>query len=141
MKNISKLMVAALALGSTAWMATAQTNDVAPPGGPGMRGHRMPPPFIQVLDANRDGVIDTDEMANAAPALKTLDKDGDGKLSSRPALRVLTGKAGRIRKARLPEPVSVAAPTARPPRRSSPRWTQTATASLMRTSWPTLPPR
>ena len=82
MKNISKLMVTALALGSTAWMATAQTNDVAPPGGPGMRGHRMPPPFIQVLDANRDGVIDADEMANAATALKTLDKDGDGKLSS-----------------------------------------------------------
>ena len=41
----------------------------------------MPPPFIQVLDANRDGAIDADEMANAATALKPLDKDGDGKVT------------------------------------------------------------
>jgi hypothetical protein len=33
------------------------------------------------LDANHDGVIDADEIANASAALKTLDKNGDGKLT------------------------------------------------------------
>ena len=70
MKNISKLMVAALALGSAAWMATAQSTndappDAGPPGGPGMRPHRPPPPFMKALDANGDHVIDADEIANA----------------------------------------------------------------------------
>jgi len=50
-------------------------------GGPGMGGHRPPPPVIAALDANRDGVIDADEIANASKALKSLDKNGDGKLT------------------------------------------------------------
>jgi hypothetical protein len=94
MKNISKLMVAVLALGSSAWMVTAQPDNAAPsdserplppegapPGGPGMRPHRPPPPFLKALDANADGVVDADELANAVAALKTLDKNGDGKLT------------------------------------------------------------
>ena len=32
-------------------------------------------------DVNQDGVIDADEIANAPAALKTLDKNGDGKLT------------------------------------------------------------
>ncbi len=51
------------------------------PGGPGMNGHRPPPPVMQALDANHDGVIDAYEIANAPAALKTLDKNGDGKLT------------------------------------------------------------
>ena len=51
-------------------------------GGPGMGGHRPLPPIIAVLDANHDGVIDADEIANASNALKKLDKNGDGKLTS-----------------------------------------------------------
>jgi hypothetical protein len=86
MKNITKLMIAALALGSSAWLATAQPADGAPPeggppGGPGMRPHRPPPLFLVALDANTNHVIDADEIANAAAALKALDTDGDGKLS------------------------------------------------------------
>ena len=86
MKNISKLMVAALALGASAWIATAQTTDTAPPdgappGGPGMRPHHPPPPFMQALDANTNRIIDADEIANAATALKALDKNGDGQLT------------------------------------------------------------
>lgn len=51
------------------------------PRGPG-RGHRLPPlPLIGVLDANHDGVISADEIANAPTALKTLDKNGDGQLT------------------------------------------------------------
>ncbi|HEX4342397.1 MAG TPA: EF-hand domain-containing protein [Verrucomicrobiae bacterium] len=49
-------------------------------GGPG--GHRPPPsPIMMALDANHDGVIDASEISNAPAALKTLDKNGDGKLT------------------------------------------------------------
>lgn len=54
-----------------------------PPAGPrGPHGHRPPQPLIiQALDANHDGIIDADEIANASAALKTLDKRGDGRLT------------------------------------------------------------
>jgi hypothetical protein len=39
-------------------------------------------PVMQALDANSDGVIDEKEIANASVALKKLDKNGDGKLTS-----------------------------------------------------------
>ena len=91
MKHSSKFLIAALALASSAWMASAQPDDPPPDGqgpppggppGPGMGRHRFPPPaIIGVLDANHDGVIDADEIANAATALKKLDKNGDGKLT------------------------------------------------------------
>ena len=51
-------------------------------GGPGGSGHHPPMlPLIKALDANHDGVIDADEIANAPAALKTLDKNGDGQLT------------------------------------------------------------
>jgi hypothetical protein len=51
-------------------------------GGPG-QGNRPPkPPLELALDANKDGTIDADELANAAAALKKLDKNGDGKLTT-----------------------------------------------------------
>jgi hypothetical protein len=37
-------------------------------------------PLLKALDANADGVIDAQEIANAPAALKTLDANGDGKL-------------------------------------------------------------
>ena len=40
-----------------------------------------PPPVIVALDADRDGELSAEEIENAAAALKTLDKDGDGALS------------------------------------------------------------
>lgn len=100
MKRTSKTLLALLALSASAWMITAQDAgapprrlarpDGPPPGedgpggqaGPGFEGHRPPPPpIIAALDANKDGVIDDAEIANAAAALKTLDKNGDGKLT------------------------------------------------------------
>lgn len=42
-----------------------------------MRGN----PVLTALDANGDRVIDEKEIANAAVALKKLDKNGDGKLT------------------------------------------------------------
>ena len=38
-------------------------------------------PLLSALDANKDGVIDAAEIANAPAALKTLDKNGDGQLT------------------------------------------------------------
>ncbi len=57
------------------------TNAAPNAPGPGMHGHRPPSPLFQALDANHDGVIDADEIANAPAALKTLDKNGDGALT------------------------------------------------------------
>lgn len=51
------------------------------PGGRGGMGRRPMPALIGALDANHDGVIDADEIANAVAALKKLDKNGDGKLT------------------------------------------------------------
>lgn len=50
-----------------------------PPGGPG--GHHRPPPVIQALDTNHDGIIEADEIANAAQSLKTLLKNGSTQLT------------------------------------------------------------
>ena len=106
MKTTSKAVIAMLALGASAWVIIAQDNGGQPggqrpprrqnmdnqggpggpggqggQGGPGMRGRRPIPPVILALDANHDGVIDADEIANAPAALKKLDKNGDGKLT------------------------------------------------------------
>ena len=88
MKTSMKSLVALTLIGSATCLIA---QDNTPPqdgpggpggrGGPGLRGIRPPPPVIAVLDANRDGVIDADEIANASKALKTLDKNGDGKLT------------------------------------------------------------
>lgn len=52
-------------------------------GGPGAPGQRpgMVPPLFAALDANHDGMIDEDEIKNAAEALKKLDKNNDGKIT------------------------------------------------------------
>jgi hypothetical protein len=96
MKNKIAIALAAVALGASAFVASAQDNNMPPlgggpegqgwqggPGGPsGMMGRRPPPsPLMQALDVNHDGVIDADEIANAPAELKTLDKNGDGKLT------------------------------------------------------------
>lgn len=59
---------------------------MAQPGGgqqPGGRGGFQPPPnlFFVALDTDEDGEISAAELQAAATALKTLDKDGDGKIS------------------------------------------------------------
>ena len=87
MKTTTKAALAALVLGASALAIVAQDSGDAPPGpggprGPGGPGRRpMIPAVVRALDANHDGVVDADEIANASAALKTLDKDGDGKLT------------------------------------------------------------
>ncbi len=82
-----KIMLAVLALGASAFVASAQDNNDGPPdvgpGGPGGPGrHRPPPlPIVTALDVNHDGVIDANEIVNASAELLTLDKNGDGQLT------------------------------------------------------------
>ena len=54
-----------------------------PPSGATANDAQRPPlpPLIAALDANHDGVIDAQEIANAPAALKTLDKNSDGTLT------------------------------------------------------------
>ena len=96
------MLILTLALSSSALTITAQDADGAQPrdlpppreagpgGGPGpdgsgaprRMGHRPPPsPLMRVLDANGDGIIDEEEIANAPASLKKLDKNGDAKLT------------------------------------------------------------
>ena len=59
--------------------ATADAQG-APPPPPPPHGLGMDP-VSKALDANGDGVIDANEIANATAALKALDKNGDGQLT------------------------------------------------------------
>ena len=45
------------------------------------RAKASPPLVVATLDANHDGVIDAGEIANASQALKSLDKNADGRLT------------------------------------------------------------
>jgi len=94
-KTPTKLIIAALALGSVAWLALAQDDNAPPPrrqrppredgSGPGGPGGPMQRPMLgplwAALDVNHDGVIDEKEIEHAAEALKKLDKNGDGKIT------------------------------------------------------------
>jgi hypothetical protein len=90
MKTNMKIMLTALALGASAFLVSAQDNSDGPPGGPDGPGgpggpgrHRPPPlPIVQALDVNHDGIIDSNEIANASAELLTLDKNGDGQLTA-----------------------------------------------------------
>ncbi|HTG45301.1 MAG TPA: hypothetical protein VK633_12290 [Verrucomicrobiae bacterium] len=47
-------------------------------------GGRPPgPPLVAALDANKDGLLDASELANAPAALKALDANSDGRLSGK----------------------------------------------------------
>jgi len=92
--SIQRIWIVVLALSVCATLAFAQDEGGPPPQGEGQeqqgegpgqghRHHRPPPlPLVEALDANHDGIIDSNEIANASAALKTLDKNGDGKLTA-----------------------------------------------------------
>ena len=89
-----RLVVAArFALAMPVLLATALAQP--PEGGPPPE-HRDP--LRAALDANHDFVVDADEITKAPEAIKTLDKNGDGKLDReelRPPMGPPPGGLGR----------------------------------------------
>ncbi len=70
----------------TAGLSVLQAQSVAAPasGSPNAstrRAKASPPLVVATLDANHDGIIDAGEIAHASQALKSLDKNADGRLS------------------------------------------------------------
>lgn len=80
-------MLTLMVLGASPFFLNAQNAGGPPnsggPGGPPPGGFRRPPPLplIMALDVNHDGVIDSNEIANASAELLALDKNGDGQLT------------------------------------------------------------
>src|SRR2546422_6527720 len=76
------------------------------------RAKAPPPLVVATLDANHDGVIDAVEIANASQALKSLDKNADGRLTreelrrSRPTRAASTAASPRPMKKRSSAGVS-----------------------------------
>jgi hypothetical protein len=104
MKTYMKTTLALLALGASALIANAQDT-----GRPPMKVHRPPPlPIVTVLDANHDGVIDSNEIANASTVLLTLDQNGDGQLTTNEYLPALPANAPKDAP-RPPQPAIVKA--------------------------------
>jgi len=89
MKTTMKITIALAALVAAGLTAKAQDNGGPPDGGPpgggppeGQDGRRPPPlPLLLALDTNHDGIIDSNEIANASAELLTLDKNHDGQLT------------------------------------------------------------
>ena len=62
----------------------AQSNTAPASGSQTGSTQRAKPPaplVVATLDANHDGIIDAAEISNASVALKSLDKNADGKLT------------------------------------------------------------
>jgi|SRR5665213_1745716 len=84
MKTTMKTILALLALVASALAVNAQNANPSQDGdnSNGPRRHHPPIPAIALaLDVNHDGVIDSNEIANASAELKALDKNGDGQLT------------------------------------------------------------
>jgi hypothetical protein len=85
---------------------------------------RVQSSLLKALDSNRDGVLSAEEIENAAMALRTLDKNGDGQLEhtemvpTRRAPAVQPNGQGDSRPPAMDTP-DLNAPSARPPRREN----------------------
>jgi hypothetical protein len=67
-------------------------------------------PVIRAIDADRDHVITTAELANAPAALRGLDKNGDGKLTRDEAGAPMPARGGRGGEGGRGEPPQIPAP-------------------------------
>jgi len=72
----------AVLIALTAGLSALQAQSVATgPKASTPRAKAAPPLLVATLDANNDGIIDAGEIGNASKALKSLDKNADGRLS------------------------------------------------------------
>ena len=105
MKNLfafTLILVSTIVMASSCEAFQGRPNRQGPSGerGGGQRGGAgaAEVPIIKALDADKDGKISSEEMANAATALATLDKNGDGVLEREemmPARRERGGRRGQ----------------------------------------------
>jgi Ca2+-binding EF-hand superfamily protein len=80
--NKTIIIVTIVAAATAASVTRTEAQEGRPGGGPGREGAFLRSnPLILTLDANGDGVLDEQEIANASAALKKLDQNGDGKLT------------------------------------------------------------
>lgn len=77
MHQWTKLVIIAVASAFISEAVTAQPSTRGGRGG----GFGGPNPIMAALDVDQDGSLSSTEIANAAVALKKLDKNGDGKIS------------------------------------------------------------
>ena len=96
------ILVSTIVMASHCEAFQGRPNRQGPPGERGGGQHARPGtlevPIIKALDADKDGKISSEEMANAAAALATLDKNGDGVLERdemMPARRERGGRRGQ----------------------------------------------
>ena len=86
---MKKIHIAVLASAITVGAALLYAQETPPPDQWSPRHPRdhhhppppPPPPLLLALDANHDGIIDAQEIANASNALLKLDKNHDGQLT------------------------------------------------------------
>jgi len=73
----------AVLIALTAGLSVLQAQSVAtsPKASTPRAAKASPPLLVATLDANNDGIIDAGEIGNASKALKSLDKNADGRLS------------------------------------------------------------
>jgi hypothetical protein len=69
-------------------------------------------PILRAIDADHDHVITTVELQNAPAVLRTLDKNGDGKLTRDEAGAPLPARGGRGREGGEPPQIPAPGPTA-----------------------------
>jgi Ca2+-binding EF-hand superfamily protein len=74
-RTITLAMIAGAIITATAREPQGRKGDLPPPGMPPV------PPIFALFDKNRDGVISSDEIENAAKVLGKFDKDNDGKIT------------------------------------------------------------
>ena len=74
-------LLAGLCCGASAASLLAQTPADQPPGGDHPHHHGPPSVLFDALDANGDGVLSAEEIANAPAALKGLLKEGQTQLT------------------------------------------------------------
>lgn len=118
MKNTSRLLLVAALIVAETLCAQTPGSGPAPqpggrrggpggpfgPGGPGGPGRFQP--LVRVLDADHNGEISAEEIAQAATALRALDVNGDGTVSLE-----------ELRPARPPGPPAASAERPAPPAR------------------------
>ena len=102
----------------TAGLSVLEAQSVTAPasGSPNastQRAKASPPLVVATLDANHDGIIDAGEIANASQALKSLDKNADGRLSGE--------ELRRSRPTRTPSATASPRPTRQASATASPR--------------------